>query len=200
VTKPAEKLAFVRAEFRTAGRSATEDACRALLDAVGSDLRELASACSQLAADTEGTIDEAVVARYYTGRAESTGFQVADLAVTGRTAEALGQLRWALAVGEKPTGIVYALASGVRAIGRVATADRSMRPADLARELGMPPWKIDRVRQQMGRWSGDAVAHALQAIAQADAAVKGGATDPAYALEQCVVTISRAARGAGAAR
>ncbi|RAG86027.1 DNA polymerase III subunit delta [Streptacidiphilus pinicola] len=194
LTKPAEKLAFVRAEFRGAGRSASEDACRALLDAVGGDLRELASAASQLAADTEGTIDETVVARYYTGRAESTGFQVADLAVTGRTADALGQLRWALAVGEKPTGIVFALASGVRAIGRVATADRSLRPADLARELGMPPWKIDRVRQQLRGWTGDGVATALRAIADADAAVKGGSGDPAYALEQCVVAVSQAAR------
>ena len=194
LTKPAEKLSFVRAEFRAAGRSASEDACRALLDAVGGDLRELASAASQLAADTEGTIDETVVARYYTGRAESTGFQVADLAVTGRTADALGQLRWALAVGEKPTGIVFALASGVRAIGRVATADRSLRPGDLARELGMPPWKIDRVRQQMRGWTGDGVATALRAIADADAAVKGGSGDPAYALEQCVVAVARAAR------
>jgi len=200
LTKPAERLAFVRAEFRTAGRSASEDACRALLDAVGSDLRELASACSQLAADTEGTIDEAVVATYYTGRAESTGFQVADLAVTGRTAEALGQLRWALAVGEKPTGIVFALASGVRAIGRVATADRGMRPADLARELGMPPWKIDRVRQQLRGWTGDGVAAALRAIAEADAAVKGAAGDPAYALEQAVVTVARAARSGRSGR
>lgn len=193
LTKPAEKLAFVRAEFRVTGRSATEDACKALLDAVGSDLRELASACSQLAADTEGTIDETVVARYYTGRAESSGFQVADLAVTGRTAEALGQLRWALAVGEKPTGIVFALASGVRSIGRVASA-RGGRSGDLARELGMPPWKVDAVRKQMGGWSPDGVAAALRAIATADAAVKGGSGDPAYALEQCVVAVSRAAR------
>ncbi|WP_037605158.1 DNA polymerase III subunit delta [Streptacidiphilus rugosus] len=194
LTKPADKLAFVRAEFRSSGRSASEDACRALLDSVGGDLRELASACSQLAADTEGTIDETVVARYYTGRAESTGFQVADLAVAGRAADALGQLRWALAVGEKPTGIVFALASGVRAIGRVATADRSLRPADLARELGMPPWKVDRVRQQVRGWTGDGVAAALRAIAEADAAVKGGSGDPAYALEQCVVAVARAAR------
>jgi DNA polymerase-3 subunit delta len=195
LAKPAERLAFVKTEFRTAGRSATEDACRALLDSVGSDLRELAAACSQLAADTDGTIDEAVVATYYTGRAESTGFQVADLAVTGRTAEALGQLRWALAVGEKPTGIVYALASGVRAIGRVATADRGMRPGDLARELGMPPWKIDRVRQQVRGWTGDGVARALTALAEADAAVKGAGGDPAYALERAVVTVAGQARG-----
>src|SRR5262245_3580207 len=117
MTKPADRLAFVRGEFRAAGRSATPEACQSLVDAIGSDLRELASACAQLAADAGGTIDEAVVARYYTGRAEATGFEVADLAVTGRTAEALERLRWALAVGQPLPGITFALASGVRAIG-----------------------------------------------------------------------------------
>ena len=194
LTKASDRLAFVKAEFRAAGRSVTEEAARALLDAIGSDLRELAAAAGQLAADAEGTIDETVVARYYSGRAEATGFEVADLAVTGRTAEALERLRWALAVGQPPTGITYALASGVRSIGRLATAGRGLRPADLARELGMPPWKVDRVRQQMRGWTGDGVAVALTAIAQADAAVKGGSDDPAYALECAVVTVSRAAR------
>ena len=61
MTKPADRLAFVRAEFRALGRSATPEACQALVDSIGSDLRELASAVSQLVADVEGTIDEAVV-------------------------------------------------------------------------------------------------------------------------------------------
>ncbi len=194
MTKPADRLAFVRAEFRTAGRSATPEACQALVDALGSDLRELASACAQLAADVDGPVDQTVVARYYTGRAEATGFEVADLAVTGRTAEALERLRWALAVGQPLPGITFALASGVRAIGKLATAPRGARPGDLARELGMPPWKIDRVRQQMRGWSADGVSTALQAVALADAAVKGAGADPAYALEKAVVTIARAAR------
>ncbi|WP_030270578.1 DNA polymerase III subunit delta [Streptomyces sp. NRRL B-24484] len=194
LTKSSDKLAFVRNEFRRLGRSAGPETCQALLDALGSDLRELAAACSQLTADIEGTIDEAAVARYYSGRAEATGFEVADLAVTGRAAEALERLRWALAVGQPPTGITYALASGVRSIGRLATVGRSMRPADLARELGMPPWKVERVRQQMRGWTGDGVAAALTAVAEADAAVKGGSDDPAYALERAVVAVARAAR------
>ncbi|WP_457029876.1 DNA polymerase III subunit delta [Kitasatospora sp. P5_F3] len=194
LTKAGEKLAFIKGEFRTLGRSATPEACQALFDALGSDLRELAAACSQLTADVEGAIDETVVARYYGGRAEATGFEVADLAVTGRTAEALERLRWALAVGQPPTGITYALASGVRSIGRLASAGRNMRPGDLARELGMPPWKVDRVRQQMRGWTGDGVATALTAIARADADVKGGSGDPAYALERAVVAVARASR------
>lgn len=194
MTKPADRLAFVRGEFRATGRSATPEACQSLVDAIGSDLRELASACSQLAADVEGTIDEAVVARYYTGRAEASSFTVADRAVEGRAAEALEALRWAIATGVAPVMITSALAQGVRAIGKLASAPRGARPGDLARDLGMPPWKIDRVRQQMRGWSADGVATALRAVAAADAGVKGGGDDPGYALEKAVVAIARAAR------
>ncbi|MGK5629742.1 DNA polymerase III subunit delta [Streptomyces sp. URMC 123] len=194
MTKPADRLAFVRSEFRTAGRSAAPEACQALVDALGSDLRELASACAQLVADVEGTIDEAVVARYYTGRAEASSFTVADRAVEGRAAEALEALRWAMATGVAPVLITSALSQGVRSIGKLASAPRGMRPADLARELGMPPWKIDRVRQQVRGWSADGVSVALRAVAEADAAVKGGGDDPEYALEKAVVTVARAAR------
>ncbi|MFE4591600.1 DNA polymerase III subunit delta [Streptomyces laurentii] len=192
-TKPAERLAFVRQEFRSLGRSATPEACQALVDAIGSDLRELASAAAQLTSDVDGTIDEAVVARYYTGRAEASSFTVADRAVEGRAAEALEALRWSLSTGVAPVLITSALAQGVRAIGKLSSA-RGGRPADLARELGMPPWKIDRVRQQMRGWTPDGVSVALRAVAEADAGVKGGGDDPEYALEKAVVAIARAAR------
>lgn len=39
MTKAADRLAFVRGEFRTLGRSATPEACQTLVDAIGSDLR-----------------------------------------------------------------------------------------------------------------------------------------------------------------
>ncbi|MEU6930560.1 DNA polymerase III subunit delta [Streptomyces sp. NPDC046385] len=192
-TKPAERLTFVRQEFRALGRSATPEACQVLVDAIGSDLRELAAAAAQLTADVDGTIDEAVVGRYYTGRAEASSFTVADRAVEGRAAEALEALRWSLSTGVAPVLITSALAQGVRAIGKLSSA-RGGRPADLARELGMPPWKIDRVRQQMRGWTPDGVSVALRAVAEADAGVKGGGDDPEYALEKAVVTIARAAR------
>ncbi|MFD4756110.1 DNA polymerase III subunit delta [Streptomyces sp. NPDC058426] len=193
MTKPADRLAFVRNEFRTTGRSATPEACQTLVDAIGSDLRELAAAVSQLTADVEGTIDEAIVGRYYTGRAETSSFTVADRAVEGRAAEALEALRWSLSTGVAPVMITSALAQGVRAIGKLSSA-RGGRPADLARELGMPPWKIDRVRQQMRGWTPDGVSIALRAVAEADAGVKGGGDDPEYALEKAIVTVARAAR------
>jgi DNA polymerase III subunit delta len=186
VTRASDRADFVRGEFRRVGRQADADAVRALLDAIGGDLRELASAADQLASDTAGRINAATVARYYRGRAEATGFSVADHAVEGRLNEALEQLRWALATGTAPVLITSALATGVRLLGRVGAASRNANPNALAAEVGAPPWKIDRVRQQLRGWHPDGVASALQAVAEADAQVKGGGVSPEYALERAV--------------
>jgi DNA polymerase-3 subunit delta len=185
LTRASERTDFVRQEFRRVGRQADEGAVRALLDAIGGDLRELASAVDQLASDTEGRIGSAVVARYYRGRAEATGFSVADHAVEGRLNEALEQLRWALATGTAPVLITSALATGVRLLGRVGAA-RGAGANALAAEVGAPPWKIDRVRQQLRGWHPDGVGRALQAVAEADAQVKGGGVSPEYALERAI--------------
>jgi DNA polymerase III subunit delta len=198
VTRFAERLDFVRGEFRRAGQRADDAAARALLDAVGSDLRELAAACEQLAADAGpgARVDEAVVATYYRGRAEATGFTVADHAVEGHLARALEQLRWALATGVSPVLICSALAQGVRLLGRVGSAPRNVNTAALAAEVGAPPWKIDRVRQQLRGWPPDGVARALHAVAEADAQVKGETASADYALERAVRRIVAARAGA----
>lgn len=185
VTRPSERADFVRGEFKRAGRQADSGAVQALLDAVGGDLRELASAVGQLASDTEGRITAPVVARYYRGRAEATGFSVADHAVEGRLSDALEQLRWALATGTAPVLITSALANGVRLLGRVGGAG-NFSAAALAGEVGAPPWKIDQVRRQLRGWHPDGVAAALQAVAEADAQVKGDSVSAGYALERAI--------------
>jgi DNA polymerase-3 subunit delta len=190
-----DRMDFLRAELRRAGRKADDAGLRALVDAVGTDLRDLAAACSQLASDTEGVISAAVVARYYRGRAEATGFTVADRAVEGKLSDALEQLRWSLAIGTSPVLISSALAQGIRALGRVGSAPRTQRPEALAAELGMPPWKIDRVRQQLPGWTAAGLAAAHAAVAAADAQVKGEGASAGYALERAVSAIVAARAG-----
>ena len=196
ITRIGDRMGFIREEFRAEGRRIDDGGLRALIDALGSDLREIASACAQLAADTTGLIDRTTVARYYRGRAEASGFAVADRAVEGRLAEALEYLRWALAVGVSPVLITSALAQGVRLIGRFGATSRSQPAAALAAELGAPPWRIDKVRKQLGGWTPDGITRALTAVAEADALVKGEGANPGYALEVAVRTIvaSRASR------
>jgi DNA polymerase-3 subunit delta len=186
LTRFSERVEFIRAEFRRGGRKVDEDAVRALHDSVGSDLRELAAACGQLMNDTEGRISGELVSRYYRGRAEATGFTVADKAVEGHLAESLEQLRWALSTGVAPVLICSALAQGVRMLGRVGAAPRGASAASLAAQVGAPPWKIDRVRQQLRGWQPDGVAQALRAVAEADAQVKGESVSANYALERAI--------------
>ncbi|GAA5053518.1 DNA polymerase-3 subunit delta [Thermocatellispora tengchongensis] len=192
LTKPAERLDFIKSEIRSAGRTIAPDAAQALLDAVGSDLRELAAACSQLVFDTPSDkkgIDAAAVARYHRGRAEVSGFTVADAAVEGRLADALEQLRWALSTGVAPVLLVSALAGGLRSLAKVGGAPRNLRGGQLAAHLGMPPWKVDRVKRQLNGWGPEGISHAIQAVATADEQVKGGGADPAYALEHAIQQI-----------
>jgi DNA polymerase-3 subunit delta len=184
-----ERMDFLRGEFRQAGRKADDGGLRALLDAVGNDLRDLAAACSQLASDTTGVINQAAVARYYHGRAEATGFSVADKACEGKLADALEQLRWALATGTSPVLISSALASGLRTLGLVGSVGRGLSSNALAGDLGMPPWKIDKARQQLQGWTSAGLAKAHAAVAEADAQVKGEGASAGYALERAITTI-----------
>ncbi|HEX6870282.1 MAG TPA: DNA polymerase III subunit delta [Micromonosporaceae bacterium] len=197
ITKVKERVDFVRDEIRRCGGRGGEDAAEALIAAVGNDLRELAAACSQLVADSGGRIDVSTVARYYRGRAEVSGFTVADAAMVGDLPAALEALRWALHVGVDPVLIADALADGIRTVSRVAGAGRG-NAFQLASSLGLPPWKIERAQRQARGWTGEGLALAMKVAAECNAAVKGGAEDRAYAVESAVFALA-AARRTGAA-
>lgn len=183
LSKPGDRIGFIKTEFKRVKRSITDDAARVLSDAVGSDLRELAAAVSQLVADTEGTVDETTVAKYYQGRAEVSGFTIADLAIEGKRVEALEQLRFALDTGVAPVLIVSAFATGLRRLGKVAASGSG------AKDLGLPPWQLDKLRKQARSWNPGRLAAGLRAVADTDAAVKGAAADPYYALEKLVLSL-----------
>ena len=189
--KESEKQDFVRHLFLDLGRKATPGAVNALIGAVGTDLRELTAACSQIASDTVGLIDEAMVDKYHQGRIEMTGFDVADAALDGDVSRALLTLRNALDSGTDPVMVTSAIASALRGLAKVSGTNRGSKSFELASVLGMAPWQIDKARRQLSSWSQAGIARAVGAIALADAQVKGAAVDPIYALERAVTDIAR---------
>lgn len=193
ITKTGERAAFVRAEFRTWKIKADDDTVEAMLDAVGSDIRELAAACSQLVADTDGQVNANAVRRYHSGKAEVTGFDIADKAVVGDIAGSTEALRWAMLRGVPHVLVADALAEAVHAIARIGPL--SGDPYRLAGELGMPPWRIEKAQKQARRWSRDSVAEAIRLVAALNADVKGAAADPDYALENAVRKVAQLAAG-----
>ncbi|RXZ44712.1 DNA polymerase III subunit delta [Agromyces binzhouensis] len=186
--RDADKQDFAAAEFRLAGRRIAPAALRALVGAFSDDLGELAAACRQLIADATGDIDEAAVRRYYGGRVETNAFEVADAAIAGRHGDALIALRHALDSGADPVPIVAAFAMKIRTMAKVAGSRGAT-----ASSLGLAPWQVDRARRDLAGWSDEGLGVAIQALAAADAAVKGAERDPVFALERLVGVI--AARG-----
>jgi DNA polymerase-3 subunit delta len=195
IVKAAERTDFVRAEFRSLKVRADEDTVAALLEAVGSDIRELASACSQLVADTGGRVDAAAVRRYHSGKAEVTGFEIADKAVAGDVAGSAEALRWAMSRGVPHVLLADALAEAVHAIARIGPL--SGDPYRMAGELGMPPWRVQKAQKQSRRWSRDRIATAIQLVAALNGDVKGAAADPDYVLEATVRKVAELAAGRG---
>lgn len=189
--KGSDKEEFVNALFLDLGRKASAGAVSALIRALGSDLRELEGAVSQIAADApSGLIDEVIIDKYHQGRVETTGFDVADATLDRNLTTAHVLLRKALETGTDPVMITSAIASSLRSLAKVAGANRSQKSFELAGQLGMAPWQIDKARRQLNRWSPAQIADAVGAIALADAQVKGAASDPIYALEKAVTRIT----------
>lgn len=176
-----------RAEHRLARGTA-----QALCDAVGGDLAAIAAAVAQLVEDLPGTtrlISAEHVATYYGGRADVSGFEIADQLYSGRTTDALVRLRWALQADVAPVLLASALATGARSLLRYRSLSARAGESDVARALAIPPWKVRSVREQARGWSEAAAGRALTVAAALDIAVKGGTTDPGFALELAVLRI-----------
>lgn len=190
--KPWELPQFAVSEARLAGGRIDQPTAVVLVEALGSDVRAVAAAVRQLLADSdEATISEAAVRRYFAGRADVTSFTVADHVMAGQRDQALGALRWALETGVAPVLVTSAMAAALRNLGKFADARvPGMRDADVAKAVGVPPWKVKDLARQVRDWTPRGLAESLQLVAVADAAVKGAATDPGFALERMVMGIT----------
>jgi DNA polymerase-3 subunit delta len=189
IKKESERYDFVVAEFRAADRRVAPGAIRALVAAFADDLSELAGACQQLLSDATAEITEATVERYYGGRVETNAFKVADAAIAGRQGEALGLLRHALTSGADPVPMVAAFASKIRTMAKVAGSRGAQ--GQVASQLGLAPWQVDRARRDLQGWDDEGLGRVIELLAETDAAIKGAARDPVYALERLVVEVSR---------
>lgn len=184
---------WVRAEARELGRALEAEAAAALVSSVGADLRSLAGAVDQLVATTESgtSVTVEVVRRYFGGRAEVKGYEIADAAIEGRLSHALERARWAEENRVAAPVITAAFASGLRTLARVASAAPNLRDNELAAVVGAPPFKVRLLRQQMRSWDPDGLRRALAAVARADLDVKGGgAAEPGYAIERMIIQVA----------
>ncbi|GAA3285945.1 DNA polymerase III subunit delta [Nesterenkonia halobia] len=184
----ADKLDFLRREFRAAGREIQPDAARALVAAAGSSLSDLGGACRQLIRDIDGEVTEEHVDRYHGGRVEATAFKVADAAFEGRGADAVRLYRHAISTGVSPIAVTAALARKGRQIA--ALVDHRGSPDALASTLGAAPWQLRQAQDTARRWQSARAGAAVEAVARADAEAKGASRTPEYAVEHALAVVA----------
>lgn len=196
--KPWELPQFAVNEARRHGGRLDGRTADILVEAVGTDTRAVAAAVRQLLDDADDrVITDGAVRRYFAGRADVTSFAVADDILSGRLDAALGKLRWALASGVAPVLVTSALSNSLRSLGKYLDAqDARTRDADLARAVGVPPWKLKELARHSRDWQVSGVSAAIQAVAIADAQIKGASSDAGFALEKMVLTVTRMRRQA----
>ena len=167
-------VGWVRGESREIGAPLDEPAATLLVQAVGQDLRALAGAVDQLAA-TQGQgepISADIVRKYFGGRADVRGYEIADAAIEGRFDVALERVRWAESAKVAAPVIVSALAAGLRSLAKLADVEAGVSDVDAAKRVGAPPFKIRSLKAQLRDWNPHGLAAAMDAVAAADLDIK----------------------------
>ena len=175
-----ETVDFLTKEFARHKRKVTADAVAALYESVGHDLGLLVSAVSQLSSDVEASpITAEDVRAYFAGVADVAGWVISDAVWQRQYVDALRGLRHAMQSSDAARvgpATVASLAAGLRTLVGVGGMPPGTAEGTVAKELGIPPWKVGQMRRQWTRWSGDQrkLAAAVVALADADGAMKGG--------------------------
>lgn len=176
---------FATQEFRSLHRRVTRDGLEALVTAVGQDTRMLASSVAQLAADSDADpIDADAVNATFGGVADMPGYEIADAVWSRNKLLALQRLQWAAESAPNNVGpsVVGALAASLRSLIRVRAMGHAP-DADVAREAGVPPFRVRALRERARKWTPDELGAAAIGLARMDASVKGGLSDRNQAMD-----------------
>ena len=163
---------WVTSRMKRLGRRITREGALALVEAVGSDLRELATAIDQLLTTEADPIDVPAVSALFRG-IETEIWNFVDAVFDRDRPAAFARLGSLLARGENAIGLVTALANQLRLIAIAREAGRTPVAA-LARELGVKEGKLRRALRQARNVEGRDIRRAFRLLADADVALKGG--------------------------
>ena len=181
---------WVREKARDHELVLDDRAAWAMIDTVGTELRDLDVALEQLraamGADTRATA--AHVNRLFRRVADERIFAFTDAVGERRLQQAMTALRKLLDQGEEPLVLFGSLAGHIRRLLRIRRhVDQGTRAvADL---LGMPEWRAERMLKQARSYREEELASAMQILSVTDIEMKGEFPSPEIALEKAVVQI-----------
>lgn len=175
---PRQLAPWVRDEAKAQGVKIEPGAVQRLVDAVGSDLSRLALTIGQLglyAAGKPVTSDD--VDELVADTRERSVFELTDAIGAADRARALAAVASLCDQRESAVGVVVMLARHVRQLTLLHHMRTSKTPrGEWASRIGVPPFVVDKLTAQAGRYTPGALAAATRRLAAADRALKGDIT------------------------
>ena len=162
----------------------------ALLDSVGTELRDLDQSLQQLstALGPGATVGAAEVRNAFPRLADERIYAFQDAVGERRLPVAMTALRRLLEQGDEPLMVFGALTSQIRRMLRARRfADVSAKAVGDA--MGLPGWRAERLQRQCRTYREEELVDALAVLAATDVEMKGGDLPPEAALERAVVQI-----------
>lgn len=186
---------WIERALQQRGLSADARACQAIADAVGEDIGAIERAAEKLLLlrGGPGPVDEQQVVEVVADTRVQNIFDLTDAVGRGEPGRALQVLDGALREGDHPLALLTHLTRHIRNLALVDAGARQGVDADeLRRRLGLHPFVIKKCLSQRRRFSQATLARALQALAQADLALKSSGRPAELVLERLVLQLAGA--------
>ena len=161
-----------------------------LIDTVGTELRDLEGAMSQLATSlgTGAKVGATEVRRAFPRLADERIYAFTDAVGDRKLAAAMTTLRRLLDQGDEPLVLFGSLNAHVKRMLRARRyADRG--PQAVGDALGLPGWRAERLQRQARSYREEELIAAVATLAETDVEMKGGDLPPEAALERAVIQI-----------
>lgn len=184
--KDSELFVWVERRFEARGKKAGPHSVRYLVEQVGTDMRTLDSEIEKVSvyAADQVRIEPEDLARIVSRNPQNTVFELVDALGTKDSEEALIVLNRLFTAGEPPLKVLGMIVRQFRLILKTKALESSRASrAELAKELGVPPFVVDKYRKQSDRFSIDEIKRVYELLMQTDIAIKMGEMRADTALE-----------------
>ncbi|MBI3326905.1 MAG: DNA polymerase III subunit delta [Nitrospinae bacterium] len=189
-----ELSVWVAQRVQARGCRITAEAISALLEAVGNDLRLLASEIDKLVifVGSGETIDEAVLAATTGDVRETSAFELARLLSAGELAGALRAWQKLSTGGGYPGMALGAIVHHVRQLWRVKLEQRSGASTErIASALNIPVFTVRRLSESAAKIEPDMLYRWFEALLEADQALKRSGLPTQTVFERLILRLCR---------
>lgn len=190
IPKGRKLVAWLRERARIRRLKLDERAGWALIDSVGTELRDLDHALDQLLTGLgpNAVVGVADVRKAFPRLADERIFAFTDAVGERRLPNAMVALRRLLDQEDAPLMVFGALSNHMKRL-LVARTYADGGPRAVGDALGLPEWRARRLHQQARSYRQEELTEAVQILADTDLEMKGGDLAPEIALERAVIQI-----------